>query len=162
MSGADNQQERLALLGYLAGIVDGEGWIGITGKDRLLHPAISVHMVSIVGIENVADVAIRAGLPSYHHHMNDSSRFTLKGYKRCVPFLEAIRPYLFIKARQADLVFECHRERKKRPYHNSTPSVRELEIRNEIRALNTKGKNPQRLYVERREAKIESELHGDM
>ncbi len=154
MRGADNQQERLALLGYLAGIIDGEGWIGLaksrstdTRSGYTLAPQISIHMVGKDSIDYVDNVFRQVGLPSYRLHLRASSRWSVRGFKRVVPVLEALSPYLHIKHRQAELVLEYHVLRKQRSYHRSEPSEREWEILGEIRALNTKGKNPQRLYA---------------
>jgi hypothetical protein len=145
----DNQQERLA---YLAGIIDGEGWIGLSRvqqKDGFNYrPMIAVHMVGKEWIDHVDDVARRSGLPSYVAHLSRSSRWSVAGMKRCEKVLAAVRPYLFVKAKQADIVSEFIVERMKRPYSSSTPTALELLLVESIQSLNLKGKNPQRLYAQ--------------
>ena len=153
MQGADNQQERLALLGYIAGILDGEAWLGIAVTKRtdvragfILEPMISVHMVGKAWIEHLDHVVKQVGLPSYYVHRPTSSHWQLRGYRRTVPFLETIHPYLFIKRQQAEIMLELARTRKER-HHHSSPTEADMELVARIRALNTKGKNPQRLYA---------------
>ncbi len=140
-----NQQERLA---YLAGIIDGEGWLGLTvlpsGQYR---PIIAVHMVGKDWIDHVDEVARASGLPSYRAHLKSSSRWGIYGIKRVQKVLGLVRPYLFIKGAQADLLNEFIDLRLSRPLR-SPVSEREAQIRQEIMALNTKGKNPQRLYAD--------------
>lgn len=153
MSGADNQQERLALLGYLAGIIDGEGWIGLAqSKNQEMRcgytvtPQISIHMVGKDAIDHIDSVFVQVGLPSYSIHLRTSSRWSIRGFKRVTPVLDTLLPYLHIKRRQAELILE-YRDARLARHHHSDPSERELGIVSEIRALNTKGKNPQRLYA---------------
>lgn len=153
LSGADNQQERLVQLSYLAGIIDGEGWVGvskITRKDVcagfILCPTLSIHMVGKDAIEHISAVFAAAGLPSYFVHRRDSSQFYITGYKRMTVILEAITPFLHIKKRQAELITELCRLRKLRS-GRSSPTDEEMEIREAICQLNMKGKNPQRLYA---------------
>lgn len=160
-SGLADQQERLALAAYFAGIIDGEGWIGLTKHlsgsvdGYQLRPVMSVHMVSIEAIDYIHDICTKLGLASYKRHWVDglkrdpSSRWAIVGAKRVRPVLETVRPFLHVKRRQADLVLEFIASRegwiKNR---GSGYTDREKQIREEVCALNTKGKNPQRLYAE--------------
>lgn len=139
-----NQQERLA---YLAGIIDGEGWVGLTKMvNKGFRPCITVHMVGRDWIDHLDEIARASGLPSYCYHMKTSSRWGIYGIKRVKRTIEALDPYLFIKKRQADLLMEFIDLRLSRPLR-SPISIREVQIRAEVMALNTKGKNPQRLYA---------------
>jgi hypothetical protein len=153
VSGADNQQERLVRLAYLAGIIDGEGWIGLTRHTNkevrsgyTIIPVISIHMVGKQAIETIYEMFENVGLPSYYIHLQTSSRWSIKGRKRVVPVLEALLPHLRIKKAQAQLVLEYDAVRLMRPYRSS-PTEHEVEIMDQVRALNIKGKNPQRLYA---------------
>jgi len=152
-TGADNQQERLARLGYLAGIIDGEGWVGVSKTRRsdvragfILLPQVSVHMVTKTGIEHIDHLFRSLGLPSYYSHRKDSSQWNVNGYTRVPLVLEALLPYLCIKKQQAEKLILLRDLRKQRS-GRSSPTELELQIREEICALNTKGKNPQRLYA---------------
>ena len=152
-TGADNQQERLALLGYLAGIIDGEGWVGISKTKRadvragfIFLPQISIHMVGKDAIEHIDATFRKVDLPSYYVHRKDTSQWTVNGYKRVVEVLEVLLPYLHIKRRQGELILAMNDLRSQR-HHHSSPTELEHEIRAWICQLNSKGKNPQRLYA---------------
>ena len=152
-SGADNQQERLVKLAYLAGIVDGEGWVGVAKVKRtdvnagfILLPQIGIHMVGKDAIEHIAKTFEAVGLPSWYVHQPASSLWKVHGYTRVPSVCEALLPYLHIKRKQAELILEMARVRKLRS-GRSSPTEVELEIRETICGLNMKGKNPQRLYA---------------
>lgn len=149
----DNQQERLALLGYLAGIIDGEGWVGLYKQKKAdcragfgWTPTIAVHMVGPRYIDHLDDVARTLGFPSYVAHYKTSSRWVIRGMKRTTPVLVALLPYLFVKREQAEHVIEYTRIRMQRPYR-SDPTPEEELLAKAVSALNMKGKNPQRLYA---------------
>lgn len=153
-----NQQERLA---YLAGVIDGEGWVGATVYKDSIRPTVCVHIVAPDWADALDRIVRECGLPSYVCHFKNSSRWGISGIKRVSRFIPEVRPFLVNKTEQADLLMELCEERLKRHYHTRQITDREWGLINKIKSLNTKGKNPQRLYAERREAKIESELARD-
>lgn len=60
--------------------------------------------------------------------------------------LQTVRPWLCVKARQADLVLEFIEDREASRFH-SKASDHQIALMAKVKALNTKGKNPQRLYA---------------
>jgi intein/homing endonuclease len=146
-----NPQESLAA--YLAGVIDGEGWVGVsvrkTKKGSGMRPTIAVNVVNWDWVEELDRVARELGLPSHVFRSKTSSRWGVYGYKRVLQVIEVIRPYLLNKGRQADLIVELASARDERHWHDGEPTPREWEIVREIRARNDKGKNPQRLHAER-------------
>ena len=106
-------------------------------------------MVGPEPIEHMDSLFRSVGLPSYIQHSlaRGTSRWNVVGVKRVRRVLEVLLPYLYIKRRQAVLVLEYCDSRLGRPYGEAV-NERDLEIREQVCALNTKGKNPQRLYAE--------------
>lgn len=113
----DNQQERW--LGWLAGIVDGEGTISL----QMYHkPNNKIRVVPIVGIvnshketlnlcediiSNVLDIEASHQCRMLKKKGNSPCwQIRIDGYKSVKSFLEGIRPYLVTKADMADVVLE--------------------------------------------------------
>ena len=136
-----NQQERLVSLGYLAGVIDGEGWLGLTKsrKARQLRPIIAVHMVGAATLDHLEEICTSLGWSSHVWHGKDSSRWGLWGYDKVAQVLPMLTPILFVKHRQAILLQEAIDLRAQRPLR-SDPSPEEFAVREAISALNTKGK----------------------
>lgn len=145
----DNQQERLA---YFAGIIDGEGWVGI-GKQKVKRrgrfydtyvPMISIHMVGQEDVDMLGILARDAGMASYVIHLKSgSSRWTIRGLKRVETALGLLAPYIKIKRQQVALVREFIQSRLSQGQQIGKGwkyTERELEIRNLVCSLNTKGK----------------------
>ena len=100
-------------LAYLAGLIDGEGYIGIkrtTHKNRVspaYHARIQVRMVDEPAIAFLADTlggsyyyerpSVAKGRPLYCFQASDAKAESI---------LRSLRPYLRVKARNADTVLE--------------------------------------------------------
>ena len=59
----DNQQERLVRLGWLGGIIDGEGNVSVCltkdhrrADERLIYPVIKISNTSKILLDEVADI----------------------------------------------------------------------------------------------------------
>lgn len=133
---------------WLAGVIDGEGSIGIwktTGNDRphkRYRPAISVantHERFIAQIAGLLDSSV---------HIKGNGNLVL-GHKKCwavwvktraIPnLLEQIAPYLVIKRKQADLVLEFCRAVAASPVHNRAMQPEFERLYLECKALNKRG-----------------------
>lgn len=102
-----------AMIGYLAGLLDGEGCIRVTGAfDRIKSRSVS-HSLN-VRVSNTSDALIAWLLREVGGSVN---RLSMKGRERpcyewslygknAVAFLEAVRPYLIVKRGQCDLALE--------------------------------------------------------
>ena len=142
----ENEQARLIDLAYLAGLLDGEGWIGL-GKQKpsrgrsvvggyQLRPAVAIHVKSPELVEYLDQLARRNDLPSYVQHMgNGTSRWSVRGAKRVKRVLEAVSPFLFEKKKPAELVLEFIESRLSWEYGKGL-KPRELEIHEDLRLLN--------------------------
>lgn len=141
----ENEQARLIDLAYLAGLLDGEGWIGL-GKHKpsrstvvggyQLRPSVAIHVKSPELVEHLDNLARRNDLPSYVQHMgNGTSRWSVRGAKRVKRVLEAVLPFLYEKRKAAELVLEFIESRFSWEYGQGL-KPRELEIYEDLRALN--------------------------
>jgi len=119
-------------LAYIAGIVDGEGYVGIKRSKPYecqgrttpgYHPRIQVRMVDEPAIRFLARSLggwyykekphCNNGRPLYCYQASDRSALRILGY---------LRPFLKVKRRQASLLFRLAyvRRHKRRVGHNTT------------------------------------------
>jgi len=120
----DNQQESLRLerkLGYLAGIIDGEGTITLrfhSRKDKtpIIQPAVTIVNTDIKIINACANTLKELGLPfwltEYEGKGNWKKRYLIEisGLKRVPKILSVITDYLVGKKELAEIVNEyCER-----------------------------------------------------
>ena len=114
-------------LGYLAGVIDGEGYIGL----EKTQPNQKVRQINPRYMPNVCVINIQLELinwlkKQWGGSVNTRNR-NMKRWKsnwrtcyrwrlnqgRIVEFLTAIRPYMIVKRRQADLMIEYYQKRTK-------------------------------------------------
>lgn len=152
-----NQQERLA---YLAGIIDGEGHVGmVVAREKKvvggiqLKPIIQVQMKSPGTISYLGDLSHELNLPCYVYHWKyEKSRWSVLGLGRVEKWLPLLLPYLFTKRRQAELLAEFITSRKAWEYGKGLTD-RELEIFEILKLLNGRGESSEtvrRTALERR------------
>ena len=132
------------LLAYVAGIVDGEGCIRtnlnikkqpvvrvhVTNTNKLLVDTLKFYFGGYIWAEN--ESYIENAKPRY---IWEISSFAAEN------FLKLIRPYLLLKAKQADLALELRKTMGKRGYNEvsvETMNLR-LELAKQIKSLNKKG-----------------------
>lgn len=169
----DNQQVKTYLdIGWLAGIIDGEGTITICLKKRSpkergnrmdkLVPYISITNTNRLVIDNVIRIAKENGLPHYVQgngtiykgNHKPVYRIVAEGLGRCGQWLELITPFIVGKKEVAEYLYAFIQSRKKsidlhpalKPYTSD-----EIELHRRISAFNfrgIKGRIPQRLHVE--------------
>lgn len=108
-------------LAYLAGLVDGEGWVGwhqtqvklADGtKKPYRYPTVEVQMTTNGGIE--LGHRLFGGSVTYRDHANRNRKPTYKwvmANRNAEKLLRAIRPYLREKVAQADEILEHYGSR---------------------------------------------------
>lgn len=130
-------------LAYAAGIFDGEGYIGIEGGNgRNHHAVLKVQMVEGPVLHWLANTFggtvkfVRSTKPGQYR---DQARW-VRGSLKAVVLLEAVKPYLKLKRKQADLCIRLHREGlwKRRPVLYREIQRRE-ELRINMQILNRRG-----------------------
>jgi hypothetical protein len=113
-----------AELAYIAGLVDGEGYIGIRKASwrKYHHLKLLVQITNsdrevIEWINSLARVLVGAGYIEVfkgRKGRRDRYTFKLEGMKSIKQFLQMILPYLRIKKKQAELVLRFISVREKR------------------------------------------------
>lgn len=156
----DNQQANPNYeIGWLVGIIDGEGWV-ILGK-ALNYPSKRYRYIPTVGINSTSPLIIgecHRILDKYNvGHWIQQSKIrnvkwkdqwvcVIRGYKRIKQILPIIKDRLIAKSQQANILYDFIQYREKL---NNWDIYGEIEdnFYQEIKRLNRKGK-PQRLKVE--------------
>lgn len=93
---------------YVAGIIDGEGCIaakGVTGRnqvEKVLYPFVTIQMKTAQPLITIVEWI---GWKVYYTKDRGFTRLDLMG-QRATQLLGQIRPYLILKADQADLALE--------------------------------------------------------
>jgi len=147
---------------YLAGYIDGEGYLGIIPN---CHKSSYTAKLKIASVDKEIIDWLKDSYGGsiwkrkFHNNSKDAYNWTLEG-KNLLPFLEKVRPYLKLKKKQADLLIQ--KEKIKRDIHKYNKGARNgivysKEIKEkidyfykEIRKLNHRGKSlhPERLSEE--------------
>lgn len=103
------QNETLA---YTAGLIDGEGYIGLMKSNGYKYPTF-IPVVKVASCDPYMVVFLHANFGGNlenrtpQNPLHSLSRaWSIRGAKRVGHFLEAIRPYLIVKHLQADLVID--------------------------------------------------------
>jgi hypothetical protein len=131
-------------LAYAAGILDGEGCICVRQHSRLKSTKVEV----TVGMCNtVIPDWLLSIFPTGRRYTK--RRQVSKNWKPCelfmacnlqaVPILTQLLPYLKLKKRQAELALELNALKREGRGRHKANYPRELEIHNEVRALNKRG-----------------------
>ena len=135
-------------VGWLAGIVDGEGTIGIAkstqNKARLVRyfPSIKVSATSeemLLEVSRVASHLLEANLkmvPGNYGKGNLKRKFHWGCYaRRAVQIVEAIYPHLTVKRQQAEIVMQFYRTPKYAKV-DADEDIYRKELRRKIQTLN--------------------------
>ncbi len=143
---------------YIAGLVDGEGTIGIypykSPKNIYVYffrPMIAISMTSerpILWCYNTT------GLGSNRNQLSDYGqkklyRWQVGGELECISLIEAIKPYLLVKDEQANLLLEFFELKDEIRRTRNSRSMDDIEfrnieynkIRNRMRVLNGSGES---------------------
>lgn len=149
----DNQQERAVDAARLAMLLDTDGWLTMSVRQRdkarvaNLQPYAGAVGTIIPLIDWAADAFERVGVPRYVQTIKrsqyvyakghkDQKRIVIQGLKRVQTLLTVVMPYLIGKHRQGELLQEFIESRLAKP-HKADYSERECEIANEVRSLNS-------------------------
>lgn len=127
---------------WLAGIIDGEGYLGMIwhkreyGSHFQIQPQIIIGLTDKKAIE-IIDKIFPATLYEREEKGNQKKSwvYQLRKREKILELLRIIKPYLRIKIQQADLLIEFCKNRK----HHKGYSEREKEIYNQLRILNKRG-----------------------
>lgn len=156
----DNQQERIFAIGWVTGILEGEGWIMFVRRPAYknnresFRPVVGVRNTNMALMDRLAGYLDMFGLPYYvqstqyvkHPEWKKQRTIYITGMKRVKKFVEMFIPYLVSKKRQAEIAKELIDYRFSVPVATKY-SETEFRLFDELKSLNRKG-NPQRLYVE--------------
>lgn len=135
---ADNQQPRPEEIGWLAGMIDGEGSIGAYLRQGVktphYKPTVQISGTHKGGLEYLHDLLNRLEIGHHivwHQRKSDKHRpcwnVTVVGMKRIPVLLNTVIPYMKIKHEQANWLMEWIQLRQARPMQS--------QISNEERAL---------------------------
>ena len=135
-------------LAYLAGLVDGEGYVSVT-KETRKSSRMGYYHHPVVSVGNTNPILCLAFL-SFGGHINfqelsgnrkDRYMWSIQTVRTAEPFLLAIRPYLRAKRKQADLVLEFCIGKEPRQWSVSPTEMDRREmIYQKLRVLNRRGK----------------------
>jgi hypothetical protein len=102
---------------YLAGLIDGEGYIGITRHRNKTGQRGAFHLCQLKISNNCKEIldelkaqfggsiSLNSNRPRHIRCLRENWQYMVTA-RQCLEFLRAIRPFLRIKAAQADLAIE--------------------------------------------------------
>lgn len=148
---ADNQQPRLEEIGWLAGMIDGEGSIGAYLRQGVktphYKPIVQISGTHEGGLEYLHNLLDR--LEIGHHivwHQRKSPNYkrawniSIVGMKRIPKLLNTVIPFMQIKREQANCLMEWIQLRQARPMQSAIANNEEALVKL-IRIANSRGLN---------------------
>lgn len=139
---------------WLAGLTDGEGYLGICwnkrkGKQIGEYCLIPTYRIKITEKKAIEEIDRMYSGNIYFQEMENNEyknqwSYELHSKEDVLNLMEKIEPYLRVKKRQAELLIEFCRNRKQHTKYTD----RELEIYEELRKLNQTGKEAKRKLKE--------------
>ena len=135
----------IAELGYLAGIIDGEGMIGIYRQPHGTMTRVSVSNTNSTIIERVREIMVKIGVSPHIYLVKkqdgkrkDCWEIMVTSQVSCRKVLETVMPYLCGKKAQAQLLLDyvISRHGKKARYGLSPEEERMISS---MRPLNRRG-----------------------
>jgi hypothetical protein len=133
MSELLDTSDAVAWAAYFAGILDGEGYIGVQRTKGHLAPRISVRM---------CDHEVVVALHERYGGWRDSAYWIVQGRQVCTPLRDAL-PYLRLKGEQARLALSVGvviRPRGTQQRLTDEERARREDVYVRIRALNKRGR----------------------
>lgn len=130
-------------LAYLAGIIDGEGFVSVRQQEERNRLSMQVGMIT-TDLPMIEWVHSRFGGKVYHRppnqkHPNWKPKYEWRMSATLIDILiPEIRPYLIIKAHHADLLMNLRELYKVRTFHTVPPELHKqrMDIVDQIRSLN--------------------------
>lgn len=144
-------------LGWLGGIIDGEGCISLhdrSGKRRGtgLTPLVSVCNTDMEIIEKIHDILKRMDIGVYvtklyigHKNKNPFKTITVQGLKRVNKLLPFVIPVLTGAKRNKAILIQEYCVSRLSDWHAAPFTSRQLEIYHLMRELNTRGRKAKNL-----------------
>ena len=135
---------------YLAGLIDGEGYIGITRHRNKTGQRQAFHLSQLKISNNCREIleelkaefrgsiSLNSNRPRHIQSLRENWQYMVTA-KQCVKLLELIRPFLRIKRPQADLAIEFGKrfKRGQRTLTDEEWKIRET-YRTRMQALNSR------------------------
>jgi len=127
-------------LAYLAGLIDGEGCLTITARQNIgLNPMLHIGMIDKNTIDTVFNWLKASGVNCYRwtarrRRNHPLHAIVVRKVVQLLPLLEALRPYLITKLKQALLLIDFCKLRVERAYKHF--NSQEKEIKQKIQRLN--------------------------
>lgn len=148
----DNQQRRLARLGWAGGIIDGEGCVSFgssndfrRSQSRLLYPSFKMCNTSqllldeFCGVLKENDLAwLRRDVDIRNPKHKPQQVILIYGMKRMLRFITVMQPFTLVKWKQMEVIRAYCDHRLARPYHSSLDSY-EIWLLEYMRELNQRG-----------------------
>ena len=135
-------------LAWAAGIVDGEGYIGIVKLNSgLLNIRIQIEMKHKPTIKKLFSI-LKAGHVKYNSHPNnkrnkwsDVNRLAIN-HTEAVKILKLLLPYMITKKQQTILALKFEKDRDKQNNAKKLPQfirIKRLKFYNQMKSLNKRG-----------------------
>ena len=125
-------------VGYLAGIIDGEGCITITRDAKHYVPIVSVCGTSQLLMNTLGEITGLGSMfasPRRDKHHKTQMNWRLQSRVEILILLRKVCPFLLLKKKQAVLLMEFCEGR----INKTLPASREEEIYDELHRLNARG-----------------------
>jgi len=147
----DNQQTNSLIdMGWLAGIIDGEGWLILNEKSQQRNglsyaPVVGVNCTSQLMINKIQEICQKEGIGTwvgerhFSNHWKNQYVINIRGMMRVEKLLRYIAPYLVLKQPQAELLLDFINYRKQKTVHDSYGTT-EKAFRQKLQEMNRKGK----------------------
>ena len=157
----DNQQITKLQIGWLAGIIDGDGCITIRRNGRYgghnyqgnwrittFRPTITIANSNPLIIEETSNILdqIKVGYNIQQREINRKTHWTIHitGFKRCKALLDKIKNHLIGKKSQANLMNKFYKTRlakRKLSVEDKRYDEEDIKIANQLRNLNDYTRN---------------------
>jgi len=151
MKNRDNQQTNSFRIGWIVGILEGEGWFILdkmwnwNKKWHIYKPMIGMNNTDETIIKQTDDILTEWKVG--HHITKRNMKYPWKdqwqliifGMKRCTSLLEIILPYMSAKKKQAQLLMDFIEYRETKTSHDRHGKV-ETAFYEKLKGLNRKGK----------------------
>lgn len=126
---------------YLAGLIDADGCISIfdhkRGSNVITLMLANSNIPTLEYLQSLWGGNVSVGPNKVNgKQYKDIGRLRWGSQAIIVDILYAIRPYMNIKSKQADLMLEWCQSRQNRPSHTAGYTERENEIAEQFRSLN--------------------------
>jgi hypothetical protein len=134
-------------LAYLAGLIDGEGYVGVRESNNRKRGYQLSPIVEISGTNFPFLLKVREKIGAGHIRTYDSKNRKWKSsvkFQICrlidiVALLNRLLPYLILKKQQAELLIQFCNSRLKTPLRGNSYSEEEINIFYKLKELNRKG-----------------------